>query len=67
MSDELLFGECAGCFNGLERPFWDTYCFDCQEEMREEDREAAERIAEEDHFLYSVPLGAHPSASEGSS
>jgi hypothetical protein len=28
----LRFGECADCGLQLERPFWDTICFSCQEE-----------------------------------
>jgi hypothetical protein len=48
------FGECGACFNALERPFWDRYCFDCQDEMREEDEAERERLAEEDHFLYTI-------------
>lgn len=51
---ETTFGECASCFNGLERPFWDIYCFNCQDEMRLEDEEARERLAEEDGYLYGI-------------
>jgi hypothetical protein len=29
---DLRFGECADCGCQLERPFWDTICFSCQEE-----------------------------------
>lgn len=27
---DLPFGHCGACGEPLERPFWDTYCFDCQ-------------------------------------
>jgi hypothetical protein len=29
---EPHFGECADCGCALERPFWDTICFTCQDE-----------------------------------
>lgn len=31
------FGHCAGCGEPLERPFWDTYCFDCQRGEEDDD------------------------------
>lgn len=31
-STDLRFGECADCGCQLERPFWDTVCFSCQDE-----------------------------------
>lgn len=37
------FGECAQCFNQLERPFWDTICFACQESLKAE-------LAEDDEW-----------------
>lgn len=55
MSD-LHFGECEGCGNGVERPFWDRYCFNCQDEMREEDERRVDELAAEDHFLYAIPI-----------
>lgn len=52
-SVELTFGECEGlCGRMVERIGWDRYCFDCQDEMREEDRERAARLTEEDEYLY---------------
>jgi hypothetical protein len=36
-------------------PGWDEVCDDCAAEIREENAAADERIAEEDHFLYSIP------------
>ena len=36
-------------------------CDDCAEDERERDRERAERLAEEDRFLYTVPIRSQPS------
>ena len=52
---DLTFGECV-CGEPLERPFWDRYCFACQDEQREEDEARNQRLYEEDVFLYSVPI-----------
>lgn len=50
---ELAFGECAACFNALERPFWDTYCFACQEEDIERQREDEQMgyVPDEDWYI----------------
>jgi hypothetical protein len=32
----VRFGECAYCGESLERPFWDTVCFDCQDDRNAE-------------------------------
>ncbi len=37
---EATFGDCV-CGNALERPWWDTLCFDCQNEQAEEDEARA--------------------------
>lgn len=40
----MSFGDCPTCDGQLERPFWDTVCFTCQEDERvmwEEDEEEA--------------------------
>ena len=34
--DHVPFGHCAACGENLERPFWDIYCFDCQDRDDEE-------------------------------
>lgn len=31
--EAVRFGECASCFNALERPFWDSLCFACQDSL----------------------------------
>jgi hypothetical protein len=47
------FGECAACFNALERPFWDTYCFDCQDSL-DDDEWTEEQVA--NASMYGVCL-----------
>jgi hypothetical protein len=36
---DTRFGECADCGCQLERPFWDTICFTCQDERDHPDDE----------------------------
>jgi hypothetical protein len=52
---ERSFGECRYCDRQVTFPGWDEVCDDCAAEIREENAAADERIAEEDHFLYSIP------------
>lgn len=41
--EDVTFGECAGgCGRGVERVGWDSYCFSCQDEMRDEDEDVFE-------------------------
>lgn len=49
---EIEFGLCALCFEPLERPFWDTYCFECQRG----DDEAGDAL---DEAIYEQ-TGRHP-------
>jgi hypothetical protein len=35
-ASSVRFGECAYCGEPLERPFWDTVCFDCQADRNSE-------------------------------
>jgi NMD protein affecting ribosome stability and mRNA decay len=36
---ELAFGECPECGRGIERPFWDSICFVCQDQDEYDDDE----------------------------
>ncbi len=59
MTVELHFGECEGmCGRQVTFPGWDRYCDECVEEMRQEDEERREALAEEDAHFYTVPLGS---------
>lgn len=50
LKSNIRFGECAACFNALERPFWDTYCFDCQDSL--DDIEEMAEVYDEPEELY---------------
>lgn len=58
MSD-LTFGECEGlCGRMVERVGWDRFCFDCEQEMREQEADSREHLSEEDVFLYGGGVAA---------
>jgi hypothetical protein len=56
------FGQCVACGSGVERVGWDDLCFACQDDEREMWESRLEAMAEEDHYLYSVPMNPGPEA-----
>lgn len=52
MSD---FGECTNCFNQVERTFWDSLCFDCQDELKREEEDEDEEMDAPDEDFYIAP------------
>lgn len=51
---ETTYGECEGCFGTVERVGWDSHCLACQDEDRELDDDRAERLREENDYLYGI-------------
>lgn len=49
------FGECTNCFKQVERPFWDTICFECQDELKREEENEDEEMDSPDEDFYMEP------------